>query len=359
MGRHGALEGLRLLRDGNAIANFAVVSWCNAKCVFCSYPDVKERKEVRLEDGRRAIDALRKLGVGIVSLTGGEPFLNRDLFDIAEYASREGLVVFTGTNGTLLTPEIAARLARTEVQAVWISYEGPDAATFDRNRGVPGLTETIRQGLSYLRDAGVTAYCICVINRTVMDVRAFIEHIADMGYDKVKFDYPMTRLESSYLGFSDWPDLVLTASEMRSVIDQILAAKRGRYRGVEVLNPAEGLRGAARFWAGEPPAYPCFAGEKILYVDWNLDLWRCTTLPERFGKVWEVPPERLRRIDCNRCYYQGARDYDSLYYFVSSVERGAGAVVAGHAFDAARSLLDPHNLAGLRSALELGTGGFA
>src|SRR5256885_13105987 len=89
----GAREAMHLLREGSTIANFAVVSWCNAKCVFCSYPDAKERKEVHLEDGRRAVDALRDLGVGIVSLTGGEPFLDRDLFDIAEYASREGLIV--------------------------------------------------------------------------------------------------------------------------------------------------------------------------------------------------------------------------------------------------------------------------
>ena len=355
----GPRGAVHLLRDGSSIANFAVVSWCNAKCVFCSYPDAKERKEVRLEDGRRAIDALRDLGVAIVSLTGGEPFLDRDLFDIAEYASGEGLIVFTGTNGTFLTPATAARLARAEVQGVWISYEGPDAETFDRNRGVPGLTEKIRRGLQFLDGAGVNAYCICVVNRTVMDVRRFVDHIADIGYTKVKFDYPMTRLESSYLGFSDWSNLHLSAAEMGSVIDQILELKRERYRGVEVLNPTEGLRGAARFWAGEPPRFPCFAGEKILYLDWNLDLWRCTTLPEKFGKVWEVPRERLRRIDCNRCYYQGVRDYDGLYYFVSSMERGTDALMAGHAFDAARSFLDPHNVAGLRSAIELGTGGFA
>ncbi len=341
------------------MANFALVSWCNAKCVFCSYPAAKERKEVGLEEGRRAIDALRSLGVGIVSLTGGEPFLDRDLFDIAEYATREGMIVFTGTNGSLLTPEAAARLARAEVRAVWISYEGPDADTFDRNRGVPGLTEKIRRGLRQLKEAGANAYCICVINRTVMDVRAFIDHIADVGYERVKFDYPMTRLESSYLGFSDWSNLTLTADEMRSVIDQILTLRRERYRGVEILNPTEGLEGAARFWAGDPARYPCFAGEKVLYLDWNLDLWRCTTLPEKFGKVWEVTPDRLTRIDCNRCYYQGVRDYDSLYYFVSSVGRGAGAFMAGHAFDSVRSLLDPHNLAGLRSAIELGTSGFA
>src|SRR2546427_10351963 len=121
-----------------------------------------------------------------------------------------------------------------------------------------------------------------------MDVRRFIDHIADVGYTKVKFDYPMTRLESSYLGFSDWSNLHLTAEEMGAVVDQILALKREGDRGVENLNPTEGLRGAARFWAGEPPRVPCFAGEKMLYLDWDLDPLRGPTPPRRGGKGWRA-----------------------------------------------------------------------
>ncbi len=335
------------------------MSWCNAKCVFCTYPSAIERKEVSLEQGRRAIDALRNLGIGIVSLTGGEPFLNRDLIGIAAHAASQGMIVFTGTNGTMLSPRVAARLADAQVQAVWISYEGPDSETFERNRGVPGLTEVIRRGLRYLREAGVSSYCICVINRTIRDYRSFIDSIADLGYDKVKFDYPMVRFESSYLGFGTDSMLFLSPEGMRDALSQILQLKRERYRGVEVLNPTEGLEGAIRFWAGEPPKYPCFAGEKVVYLDWNLDLWRCTRLPEKFGKVWEVRPEQLRRIDCNLCYYQGVRDYDSLYSVVSSMGTGVHSVVAGHLFDGLGSLLDPANLGGLRSLIELGVGGFS
>ncbi|MFQ5910207.1 MAG: radical SAM protein [Thermoplasmata archaeon] len=352
-------RGIRFLGEENVITNFATVSWCNAKCVFCSYPAAKERKEVALREGQGAIDALRDLGVSIVSLTGGEPFLNPHLTDLAEYANQRGLIVFTGTNGTMLDQGAASRLARAGVQAVWISYEGPDAKTFDANRGVRGLTEKIRLGLRHLRQAGVNFYCICVINKTIQDYGAFMEHLAELGYDKVKFDYPMTHLQSSYLGFSEWPMLQFTGEEMEQVIGQILDLKKEGHAGVEVLNPTQGLVAAGRFWSGEPAMYPCYAGEKVLYLDWNLDLWRCTTLPEKFGKVWDVKPHHLKRIDCNLCYYQGVRDYDSLYYLITSAERGRDAFASGHAFEAARSLLDPHNLAGLQSAIELGTSGFA
>lgn len=352
-------QAARFLQHGNGIANFATVSWCNAKCVFCSYPGNTDRREVSLEDGRRAIDALWELGIRIVSLTGGEPFLNRNLFDIAAHATRRGMIVFTGTNGTMLTADTARRLREAAVQAVWISYEGPDATTFDRNRGVPGLTDKIREALRDLRSAGVTSYCICVINRTIRDYRAFVDHIADLGFDRVKFDYPMMRLDSSYLGFGDAHMLHMDPEHMDDAIRQILGLKRERYRGVEVLNPTEGLLGAARFWTGEPPRYPCCAGEKIVYLDWNLDLWRCTRLPERFGKVWEVQPEQLRRIDCNLCYYQGVRDYDGMYALIGSVERGLDRLRHGHLFEGATSILDPHQLGGLKSALELGTGGFS
>jgi sulfatase maturation enzyme AslB (radical SAM superfamily) len=61
-----------------AMAHFAITSWCNAKCVFCSYPESKQRVSVSLKDAIKAINSLKSLGVGILSLTGGEPFLNKD-----------------------------------------------------------------------------------------------------------------------------------------------------------------------------------------------------------------------------------------------------------------------------------------
>lgn len=343
--------GIERLLHGRMV-NFTITGWCNARCVFCHFPTVKDRPVVSLDDAKRAIDALAKLDVTVLNLTGGEPFLNHSICDIAAYATAAGMTVYTGTNGTMMTPAIADRLAQARLQGVWISYEGPDAETFDRNRGVKGLTEKIRKGLRYLKSAGVETFCICVINRTISDYRAFIDHVVDLGYSTVKFDYPQRRMGSSYLAFSDWDMLDLSADEMHSAIEQILAIKRERYRGIYVMNGTEGLLGAQRFWRGEPAKYPCSAGDRVLYLDVNLRLHRCTVLPEQFGKVWDVRPEQLTRIECNQCYYQGVRDYDNVYFLFSALLAGATDVRAGHLLTALGRVADSRMIGGARSVVE-------
>ncbi len=337
------------------MSHFAISSWCNAKCVFCSYPDSRERVLVRLDDAIKAVNALRRLGVGIISLTGGEPFLNKDIFRIACHASSVGMLVFTGTNGTLMEREDAYKLRRAGVGAVWLSYEGPSDEVFERNRGVPGLSEIIRRDLKWLRNVGIDTFAICLLNRFITDYRQFVDHLIDVGFDKVKFDYPMNHLESGYLGFKDLALLHYTPNEMEDAIQQILELKRSNYRDFGIVNPTAGLKGAIDFYKGRKSRFTCAAGSRIFYLDWNLNLYRCTKLPEKFGKVWEVTPEKLHQIHCNKCYYQGTRDYDSIYHLLDSLKNAGTLLRQGDLLGALGHIANRENLSGLWSILETAT----
>ena len=74
----------------------------------------KKQINVNLSDAIKAINALKRLGVGIISLTGGEPFLNKNIFKIAYDASTIGMIVFTGTNGSIMTEDDVLKLQRKE-----------------------------------------------------------------------------------------------------------------------------------------------------------------------------------------------------------------------------------------------------
>jgi nucleoside-diphosphate-sugar epimerase/MoaA/NifB/PqqE/SkfB family radical SAM enzyme len=344
---------LPLASGQTSIAHFAISSWCNARCVFCSYPDSNKRITVDIIDAIKAINALKHLGVGIISLTGGEPFLNKDIFRIAYHANSVGILVFTGTNGSMMTEDDTFKLQKAGVRAVWISYEGPTDKVFDRNRGVPGLSEKIRKDLKWLRNAGVDAFAICVINKSITDYRQFVDHLIDVGFDKIKFDYPMTTLESGYLGFKDLELMQYSPVEMEDAIRQILELKRSNYRNFGIINPTSGLEGAIDFYKGHKTRFGCTAGYRIFYIDWNLDLYRCTRLPEKFGKVWDVSPEMLRQIECNKCYYQGTRDYDSVYHLLDSIKSAGALASQGDILGSVYSVINKNNLSGLRSVLEI------
>ena len=342
-----------LLLGATSMVHFAITNWCNAKCVFCNYPNSKKQINVNVSDAIKAINALKRLGVGIISLTGGEPFLNKNIFKIAYHASTIGMIVFTGTNGSIMTEDDVLKLQRANVRSIWISYEGPDDKIFDKNRGIPGLGNRIRNDLKWLNKAKIDNFAICVINKSIKDYRRFIDHLIDIGFNKVKFDYPMINLESSYLGYNNIDLINYTPQELEKVIEQIINLKKSNYRGFTIINPIIGLENAINYYKNGKTQFGCTAGKNIFYLDWNLELYRCTRLPEKFGKIFDVNSKNLSIIDCNKCYYQGTRDYDGVYHFINSIKNINAKNNNNNPINRIYSLANKDNLDGFRSLLEI------
>jgi hypothetical protein len=101
---------------------------CNMSCRHCyTYERVaNDRSRVGKDALLAMMDECRRLGTEVFYLTGGEPLLRRDLFDLIEGAThRSRAILFT--NGTLVTPEWAKQLSRySERLVVQVSLEGPD-----------------------------------------------------------------------------------------------------------------------------------------------------------------------------------------------------------------------------------------
>jgi MoaA/NifB/PqqE/SkfB family radical SAM enzyme len=137
---------------------------------------------------------------------------------------------------------------------------------------------------------------------------------------------------------------------MRKIIDDIIRLKKGGR--IRVLNPMGGLEGAQGFFEGEGGRFPCYAGSRILYTDVDLDIYRCPALPERMGAVGDRID--FCRRDCDRCYYQGVRDFGPFYYLLETISSvGAGGMRA------AFGRLDRRLLRALADANDIRTGGIA
>src|SRR3989339_14772 len=102
---------------------------CNLACLHCRaaagsgpYPD-----ELTTAEGIKLLDDLATLGQVVVILTGGEPLLRDDIFDLAAYGNTKGHRMVMAVNGTLLTPAIAVRLKAAGVQRLSISIAGATA----------------------------------------------------------------------------------------------------------------------------------------------------------------------------------------------------------------------------------------
>ena len=146
--------------DSNAAPR--LVAWevtrrCNLNCVHCRASAERGPYPGELEGPKslEIIDQIAGLGKSVVILTGGEPLLREDIFDLARYGTERGLRMVMATNGTLLTPVIAERIRSSGIQRVSISLDGANAEEHDKFRQVQGAYQASLKGIEILKEAGV------------------------------------------------------------------------------------------------------------------------------------------------------------------------------------------------------------
>ena len=83
------------------------------------------------------LDEMHALGTEMLILTGGEPLLRRDIYEIASAASAKGMWVVMGTNGVLVNEHVAGKMVECGVKGVGISIDSIDPAKHDAFRGGP------------------------------------------------------------------------------------------------------------------------------------------------------------------------------------------------------------------------------
>jgi len=105
-----------------------LVAWeitrkCNLHCAHCraSAESCQYEGELSSQECFALIDDIIGLGRPILILTGGEPLMRDDFFDIAKYAADRGLRVVVGSNGTLITEEIAMKMKEVPIARLGVS----------------------------------------------------------------------------------------------------------------------------------------------------------------------------------------------------------------------------------------------
>jgi heme d1 biosynthesis radical SAM protein NirJ len=138
-----------------------VVIWnlirrCNLTCKHCYSisGDVDFPNELTTGEVFRVMDDLKRFRVPVLILSGGEPLMRRDIFEISERAKALRFYVGLSSNGTLIDAGLADRIRDIGYDYVGISLDGI-GATHDRFRGRAGAYDEALGGLRLLRDRGI------------------------------------------------------------------------------------------------------------------------------------------------------------------------------------------------------------
>jgi heme d1 biosynthesis radical SAM protein NirJ len=145
-------------RRGSAgpVVIWNLVRRCNLCCEHCYSisADIDFPGELTTPQVYDTMDDLKAFGVPVLILSGGEPLVRPDIFDIAARAKSMGFYVGLSTNGTLIDGSVADRIAATGFDYVGISLDGTQA-THDRFRRKNGAYRAALEGLRRCRDRSV------------------------------------------------------------------------------------------------------------------------------------------------------------------------------------------------------------
>ncbi len=319
--------------QGSAIPELRLVAWevtrtCNLACVHCRAAalDRPYENELSTEECRAFLDEVASFSKPIIILTGGEPLLRPDIFEIAAYGHRKGLRMTMAVNGTLLTRERARQMIEAGIQRISISLDGASAATHDAFRQVEGAFEGALHGVANARAEGLDFQINTTITQAnLRDLPAIQELVVSLGAvaHHIFLLVPMGRgkeIEETAISAEDYEKTLHWFYEQRQHVPLQLKAtcaphyyrilrERSKSEGLDVTFQTHGLDAVTR---------GCLGGVGFAFVSHVGQVQPCGYLEldsgnireKPFREIWEKSPVFLNLRDfkkyegkCGRCRY--------------------------------------------------------
>jgi AdoMet-dependent heme synthase len=302
---------------------------CNLDCRHCRaaatqgpYPG-----ELTTDEGMTLLKDVASMGQAVIILTGGEPLLREDIFDLAGYGHGLGLRMVMAVNGTLVTPEIARRLKEVGIQRVSISLDGAGAASHDDLRAVPGAFEGALRGIACFKEAGMPLQ----INTTITKANlAELPTIYELAIKLGAAAHHVFVLVPTGRG-AEMADQLVSPAEYEAALKWMLArAQEGRLHLKPTCAPqyyrlwredarARGEKFTPQTHGMEAMTKGCLGGQGFAFVSYKGEVQPCGYLELSAGNILERPfPDiwadaelfrQLRAVDdyhgkCHACQYR-------------------------------------------------------
>jgi len=177
-------KGHRHSKNELRLVAWEITRSCNLNCVHCRAAAERGPYPGELDTAKcfEILEQIARVGQPIVILTGGEPLLREDVFELAQHGTRLGLRMVMATNGTLVTPEIAERIKSCGIKRVSVSIDGASAEEHDQFRKVPGAFDASLESIEWLKKAGIEFQINTTVTRhNVHQIRDILDLAVKLG----------------------------------------------------------------------------------------------------------------------------------------------------------------------------------
>ncbi|TLN05393.1 radical SAM protein, partial [bacterium] len=281
-------------------------------------------------EARALVDDITSFAKPVVVLSGGEPLLRPDVFEIASYGTEKGLRMALATNGTLVTDEVCGKIKASGIRIVSLSLDGSTAAIHDDFRKQPGAFDATLRAAELFRRNGIEFLVNSSFTRRNQDDIPSIYRLAKSLGATAWYMFmivPMGRgeeLMNELVSKEDCEKILKWHFDMEREEKDILVRPTCAphyYRIVQQEAKARGIdftRRNLKFGTGG--AKGCIAAQSIAFIGCRGDVQPCSYFPMSAGNVrqmsfreiWEKSPLFLSLRDfrsykgrCGSCPYLG------------------------------------------------------
>ncbi|WP_033423367.1 radical SAM/SPASM domain-containing protein [Geopsychrobacter electrodiphilus] len=293
---------------------------CNLNCVHCrcSSDMSAAAGDFNTAEAFKLIDDICEVSTPVMVLSGGEPLMRADIFEIAEYGTSKGLRMCMATNGTLITDEICQKMLKADIKMVSLSLDGSTAAIHDDFRSSPGAFEGTLRGAETLKRNGIKFLVnSSFTKRNQTDIGNTFQLAKSIGATAwyMFMIVPTGRGEdimSELISADDYEDILAWHYEQEKNEDDILmrpTCAPHYYRVVPQMAKAEGVdfkRRSLTFSTGGGKG--CIAAQTICLIDCFGNLKPCSYFHSSVGNVKQIP---FKDLWFNSKTFNDLRDFKS------------------------------------------------
>jgi heme b synthase len=297
-----------------------VTQKCNLKCVHCrcSSDEASSEGDFTTEEGKKLLTEIAQFSKPVVVLSGGEPLLRKDIFELAEFGSSLGLRMCMATNGALVDDEMCRKMRQVDIKMVSLSLDGSNAAIHDDFRQCPGAFDgVIRAAEAFRRNGQKFLINSSFTKRNQVDIPEVFRLAKSLGATAwyMFMIVPTGRGEeimNELISKDDYEEILEWHYQQEKNEDAILmrpTCAPHYYRVAPQRAKAEGVtfeRRSLSFSTGGGKG--CIAAQSICLIDCFGNVKPCSYFPRIAGNVKETP---FREIWENSSLFQELRDFKS------------------------------------------------
>lgn len=250
---------------------------CPNNCVYCSAKNRADERELTTEEWINIIKDIQDMGTPIIGLTGGEPMVREDIFDIVgSIDDRSVSTLFT--SGCNLTLEKAKELKRRGLFSIGISLDSYDREKHNKNRNSEKAFDFAIKALQNSREAGIYTMAQTVILKEELDEENLFKLFRlakENGAHEVKILEPV--FSGKLLTEKDLSNVLYNAEDRKKLIE--IQHKANRDKDLPKITTFA--------YTESEEKYGCGAGTQHSYISTSGHLYPCDFVPMDFGCLCE------------------------------------------------------------------------